>query len=141
GACDAVDAIPPGRARRSSNGTSLWRTRPRRWILPAVFACHGVRNVAIWICCVAAVVSSGLPIRGRALGAAGHDRHMVGKFAAGLHVFQSILVARALRIYGRAFFLVLATHARRAKSSPVVGAGADCRTDDQRLLPECAGAD
>ena len=45
-----------------------------------------------------------------ALGAVCDHRHLVGQLASGLHVFQSLVVARAFRVLCRAVFLVLAAH-------------------------------
>ena len=98
GAGDAVDAILDLRARRSVAGAEFWCPGSGRRIFATVHFGDGDWNVVVWIRGVAAVVSSGLPVRGTALGAVCDDRDLVGQFAAGVHVLQSVLVARALGI-------------------------------------------
>src|SRR5260221_2033067 len=71
------------------------------------------------------------------MGINGHGGHLVGKFASGVHVFQSVLVARTLGVRGSTFFLVLAADPWAANDEPMDRAGINQRVDDERLLSKC----
>src|SRR5712692_9909662 len=66
----------------------------------------------------------------------GDPRNLVREFLAGVYVFQSFLVACALRVFGGLVPLVLESDARAAYENPVGGAGAGGGLDDPPLLPD-----
>src|SRR6266852_6096515 len=70
----------------------------------------------------------------------GDPRNLVREFLAGLHVFQSFLVACALRVFGGLVPLVLESDARATHENPVGGAGTARGLDDRQLLSERDGA-
>ena len=70
------------------------------------------------------------------LGFSGHYGHLAGQFPAGIHVFQSGVVARALGIYGSGVSLVLGTHERHTNDWAMGGAWFNFRIDDRRIFSE-----
>ncbi len=76
----------------------------------------------------------------RALGVPGRFGHLVRQFVAGLHVFQSVVVARAVGFRGSAFSMVLAPNAAIAQPPSMADIGTGCRTYDRYLLSKCDSA-
>src|SRR5712692_8857563 len=70
----------------------------------------------------------------------GDSRNLVREFFAGVYVFQSFLVACALRVFGGLVPLVLESDARATHENPVGGAGTARGLDDRQLLSERDGA-
>ncbi len=73
----------------------------------------------------------------RALGFSRNARHLVRQLFAGLYVFQSVVVARALRIRRCIVPVVLGPHSRGANSGAMARPWPDSRTHARCLLPEC----
>ena len=87
------------------------RADSRRRIFQAVQGGDGRGNGAVWFSRAADFVRLGPKIRAGALGFSRHARDMVRELAAGVHVFQSVVVPRALGFHGGAVSLVLDSHA------------------------------
>ena len=63
-----------------------------------------------WISLAASGVSGDPEILRSAVGVPGDDGNLAGQFPAGLHVLQSLLVARIVRLFGSFVPLVLGPH-------------------------------
>src|SRR5439155_17821437 len=81
------------------------------WFFGSVPPHDGSRHCVLRVSRLTDVLSPGLRLCGRALGAPSYLCHLVGQFIAGLYVFQSLMVARAFRLCGRAIPVLLAQDA------------------------------
>ena len=63
------------------------------------------------------------------MGIPGDDGNLAGQFFAGLYVFQSLLVARIVRVFGGFVPLVLGPHADAQDAHPMGHSRADGRPD------------
>src|ERR1700733_7111031 len=131
-----MGAFPDIRAYSSFAVQCLGRAHCRRWIFAALPGRHGTGYSFLWLFGIAVFLSSAQKICAGSLGFSGHYGHLAGHFTAGIYVFQSSLVPRALGIYGSVISLVLGTHARHTNDWAMGRAWFNFRIDDRRIFSE-----
>src|SRR5712671_1755582 len=88
-----------------------WFAGARGWIFRSLSLGHGRRHRVLGIPWALAVLSFGPPVCRRFVGFPRHCFHLVGQLASRVHVFQSVLVARALGVCRFAVCFLLAPYA------------------------------